>query len=110
MPISTDGGREPAWSPSGRELFYRSSADDEGKRWMMVVDMPANAGSSAGRPRVLFRDDFATTGWARGFDVTADGERFLMVREETRPPRDVTELHVVLNWFEELRRLVPTDN
>ena len=110
MPISTDGGREPAWSPSGRELFYRSSLDDEGKRRVMVVDMPANPSSSAGRPRVLFRDEYGTTGVARDYDVTADGARFLMGREETPPLEEVTELLIVLNWFEELERLVPTNN
>jgi hypothetical protein len=35
------------------------------------------------------------------YDVSADGDRFLMVREEPAPPS--TQVVVVLNWVEELK-------
>jgi len=43
----------------------------------------------------------------RMYDVAVDG-RFLMVVDRGSPSE--TQLHVVLNWFEELKRLVPTHN
>ena len=46
--------------------------------------------------------------WGRSYDVTEDGQRFLVL-EDARPAT-VTKLNVVVNWFEELKRLVPTGN
>ena len=45
----------------------------------------------------------------RVFDVTADGQRFALIEPG---PKELlpTEIHVVFNWFEELKRLVPTDD
>ena len=40
------------------------------------------------------------------YDVSADGQRFLLNRPE--PQSGPSEIRVILNWFEELRRLVPT--
>jgi len=45
----------------------------------------------------------------KSYDVSPDGERFLMVDAPDRELLTVTEIHVVVNWFEELNRLVPTD-
>ena len=41
------------------------------------------------------------------FAVMPDGERFLMVRYE--PAAIPTRINVILNWLEELKRLVPTN-
>jgi len=100
--ISTDGGQEPVWNPKGGELFYRS-----GTR-MMAVDIDTRSGLSAGRPRVLFEGPYLPTAasfpW---YDVSPDGQRFLMLKPTEGDASAPTEIHVVLNWFEELRRLVP---
>ncbi|HSF17430.1 MAG TPA: protein kinase, partial [Vicinamibacteria bacterium] len=89
---STNGGSEPAWSRDGRELFYRRG------REMYVVSF-ANDGIF-GEPTRLFSGDFES-----GYDVSLDGRQFLMIQSE---PTDVRpEIHVVLDWFEELERLVP---
>jgi serine/threonine-protein kinase len=94
--ISTEGGARPVWAPSGRELFYR-----DGDK-MMAVTVETEPEFSAARPRLLYEGRYQ---W--NYDISPDGERFLMIREpETEP---VTQLHVVFNWFEELKRLVPTD-
>ncbi len=101
--ISTDGGIEPAWNPNGRELFYRSN------RRMMAVPVTTQPTFSAGRPAVLFEGDYlASTFPLAGvtYDVTRDGQRFLMVKQNAASP---TEVNVVVNWFEELRRLVPVN-
>ncbi len=102
--VSVGGGAEPVWAPDGRELFYRNG--DE----MMAVDIKLQPEFSAGTPRLLFEGRFLGTGAVhlrRNYDVSLDGQRFLMIqREQDLVP---TEIIVILNWFEELKRLVPTD-
>jgi Tol biopolymer transport system component len=99
--ISTQGGRAPVWSRNGRELFY-SSFDGAS---LMVVDITTQPTFKAGTPRVLLEGGFRLVSGALGpsFDVSADGQRFLMVQNNDANP---TQLNVVLNWFEELKRRV----
>jgi eukaryotic-like serine/threonine-protein kinase len=102
--LSTDGGIEPVWNPNGRELFYRS-----GDR-MMAVAVTTAPTFSAGRPQMLFRGEYLASPFpATGvtYDVTRDGQRFLMVKDA--PQAANMQIHVVVNWFEELKRLVPTN-
>jgi len=40
------------------------------------------------------------------YDISPDGQRFLMIKREQAP----AQINIILNWFEELKRLVPTDN
>ena len=98
--VSTAGGREPMWSRDGTELFYRSEEQ------LMAVDVELGVGFRAGTPRPLFGDTYdRDTGGAGGianYDVTAEGERFVMVRRDA----SAQEVVVVLNWAEELRRLL----
>ena len=100
--ISTDGGKEPVWNPNGRELFYRSGNK------MMAVDVATRPGFTAGRPTPLFAEDFvsSSTGFPN-YDVSRDG-RFLMVQPSANETATPTQIIVVLNWFEELKRLAPT--
>ena len=60
-----------------------------------------------GTPRLLFEGPFRIDGPFRGYDVTADGQRFLMVRAVERPPERVSQIVFVQNWTEELRARVP---
>jgi serine/threonine-protein kinase len=100
--ISTEGGTEPVWNPNGRELFYRS-ADK-----MMAVDIDTQPGFTAGKPRMLFEGPYEPT-WATNpnYDVSADGKRFLMVKASEQEQAS-TQINVVQNWFEELKRRVPS--
>ena len=41
----------------------------------------------------------------RGYDVSPDGQRFLMLQARTRTPDVITTIAVVQNWTEELKRL-----
>ncbi|MBP1598508.1 MAG: serine/threonine protein kinase [Acidobacteria bacterium] len=101
-PISNEGGTEPLWSRNGKQLFYRRS----GQVW--VVDVLTGSGFSAGKPRLLFEQSgYLSNQPIREWDISADGRRFLMVKLEERKPQPVTELILVQNWFEELKRLVP---
>ena len=103
--ISNGGGFDPVWQRSGSELYYRS-----GQKMMAVtiatataikVSAPrqlwegaytAGAGSSCGMPGVT----------SSNYDVTPDGQRFLMVRDEDSATT-ATKIVVVLNWAEELK-------
>jgi eukaryotic-like serine/threonine-protein kinase len=93
--VSTDGGEEPRWSARGDELFYPN-----GQKWM-AVGVAAGTTFTAGRPQMLFEGPFPNIpGYS--YDVSADGRRFLMVKEATTGnPR---EIRIVLNWFEYLRQ------
>ncbi len=93
--ISTGGGREPLWSRDRREIFYRSGDK------MMVVNVTTNPDFNASTPRVLFEGKHLLN----DYDVSPDGQRFLMVRsqEESEPK----QIHIVFNWLEEVKRLVP---
>jgi Tol biopolymer transport system component len=98
--ISTEGssgtaGSGPRWAGNGRELFYRIGNK------MMVVDIKTEPAFTAGKPRLLFEGQFAGGG-----DVAPDGQRFLMI-QAVEPEQPPTQINVVLNWFEELKRRVP---
>jgi len=99
--VSTQGGTEPKWSPDGRELFYRN------RNQMLSVAVTARKGSfEAGPPRVLFGGRFVLSN-NNGYSVSADGKRFLMLRQvgEDKPP---LSLDVVTDWFADVARLSPT--
>jgi serine/threonine protein kinase/Tol biopolymer transport system component len=106
--VSTDGGTQPAWARNGRELFYIIGATAASTR-MMVVDVTLAPTFSASIPRMLFEGRFGTTTPIRGYDVSADGRRFLMIQPKEQPPeRPITQMVVVLNWTEELKAHVST--
>jgi hypothetical protein len=101
--VSTSGALNAAWSPSGNKLYYL----DAGAMW--AVDLGHGDAPVPGLRGKLFEG-----GWAliplgdwdfSDFDVMPDGERFLMIRREPKAIPD--RIHVVVNWYDELRRLVP---
>ena len=99
--VSTGGGGNAVWSRDGRELFYRNSDQ------LMAVPIDSGDELTVGAPTFLFESSFSVPNPVPNiFDVTADGERFLVVESNIRARG---ELQVVLNWFEELERLVPTN-
>ena len=101
--ISTEGGTEPVWNPIGRELFYRSGDK------MMAVEITAQPSFSVGKPKVLFEGPYQPTpATFSNYDVSPDGQRFLMLKASEQAQAAPTQINVVLNWFEELKRRVPT--
>jgi Tol biopolymer transport system component len=101
--ISTEGGTEPAWNRNGRELFYRSGDK------MMAVDIATQPAFAAGKPRMLFEGPYAPAPYpTTNYDVSPDGQRFLMIKPSEQEQAAPTQINVVLNWFEELKRKVPT--
>ena len=103
-PISTGGGREPVWSRDGRKLYFRNVDDTE--MWAVAVEIEPTF--QASRPELLFtRRFFVDANREQTYDVSPDGERFLMVEEiEDRRSQEVI---LVLNWSEDLKRLLPTE-
>ena len=99
--VSTAGGREPIWSHDGTELFYRRGDQ------MISVPLAGGEAFEAGEEKVLFTGNFAveTGGRNQFYGVTPDG-RFIMIAPQT----EATRVNVVLNWFDELRELVPVGN
>jgi eukaryotic-like serine/threonine-protein kinase len=102
--ISTEGGNYPRWARSGKELFYLT---DEGT--VMAVDVRTDGPAfGAGTPRALFKTnalfgDHAGGGSEMPYDVTADGQRFI-VNERLAPANQSTPLTVVLNWQAALKK------
>ncbi|NIW24138.1 MAG: hypothetical protein GWN29_05960, partial [Gammaproteobacteria bacterium] len=68
------GGTQPLWARSGQELFYRSGEE------VMAVSIQPGPGFVAGNPQRLFEDDYILGPGGRNYDVSPDGEAFLMIR------------------------------
>ncbi|HXV60281.1 MAG TPA: protein kinase [Vicinamibacteria bacterium] len=98
--VSTSGGTEPAWSPTGRELFFRNGDA------MLATQVRLEPELRIGTPLPLFEGSYLGSPAARTYDVTRDGQRFLMVKSESEA--STAQIHIVLNWREELERLVPS--
>ena len=102
-----EGGGAPVWSPDGTELFYQSGAQMER---MMAVTVHTEPTFSAETPQELFEGSYQISRYIPGFiqyyDISPDGQRFLMIKLEQQ---EGGQINVVLNWFEELKRLVPTN-
>ena len=98
--ISAGGGTEPVWSRNGRELFYRNGG------WLMAVGIDSEPPLVAGRPQPLFEAPYDEAGPTySNYDTTPDGQ-FIMVRSGQE--REAARLIVITNWFEELKRRVPS--
>jgi serine/threonine protein kinase/Tol biopolymer transport system component len=97
--VSSRGGTQPLWSRNGKEIFYRV----ENK--MMVVDVSGSRDLTLSQPRQLFDQRYVFQNISlANYDVSPDGQQFVMIKDEAGSGR----LNLVLNWTEELKRLVPT--
>jgi serine/threonine-protein kinase len=86
--VSLNGGRNPVWSRDSRQLYFREVEK------LLVATV---AGTTVGRPTMLFDAPM-------GYDVAADGRFFGVLRDTSIPQAPV---NVVINWFDELKRLAP---
>jgi len=97
--VSAGGGEEPVWGPADKEIVYRS-----GTVWMSVP-IALEPEFQRDPPRRLFEGGYLNVP-GPSFDISPDGSRFLLIRPiETQT--SVTEIQIVFNWFEELKRLCP---
>jgi len=110
IPISSNGGEEPLWGPDGGELFYVHQADD-GDAEILRVAVTEEPTFVAGEPEVLFTASSVWEGGSPRWDISSDGQRFLMIKntDEADPAFAQASIAVVDNWFEDLRRLTPTE-
>ena len=112
--VSTNGGTQPLWARNGRELFY---LQPDGTLMSVPVDVVQGRTSfAAGTPATLIAGGAYYATFAnqlgRTYDVSPDGARFLRIKVKEggtnasgAGPQNII---VVQNWFEELKRLVPT--
>jgi serine/threonine-protein kinase len=104
--VSTGGGTMPVWTRDGKELIYLDAATH-----LTAVSVETTGSTfHPGTPTTLVTTAYATPDSNRSYDVSPNGQRFLVIKEGSSsdqsgaPPQIV----VVENWLEELKRLVPT--
>jgi Tol biopolymer transport system component len=104
--ISTGGGAHPLWSRNGRDLLYMapdgalmSTSVDPGPTWAAKAPTRVSQGP-------YFRG--AGVSGARTYDISPDGERFLVLKPVEDTQTAPAQIVVVQNWLEEVKRLVPT--
>ncbi len=95
-PISTGGGTEPVWARDGTEIFYRNGDKT------MAVSVKARPDFAAAAPRLLFQGHFEAGITARSYDVSPDGQRFVMIKGLDREAAPL-QLVLVPDWFDELK-------
>ena len=104
--VSSEGGRTPLWSPKGNELFFVSRSA------LMATTVQLTPAFKRGTTTTLFAagsrilDGRLLGNTGRTFDVSRDGQRFLMMKDASADtPRP--GIIVVQNWFQELQAKVP---
>ena len=105
--ISDGGGWQPMWSGDGKTLFFRS------REGLNAIDVAVEGDEfRAGRPEFLFGEIFGGPAGVRlpgylffDYDVSTDGEKFVVFPRRTEQQSGSSTFHVVSGWFEELRRL-----
>ncbi|MHC4508683.1 MAG: protein kinase domain-containing protein, partial [Planctomycetota bacterium] len=103
--VSIGGGHDPMWSPDDSELYYRGRGE---------LDFMAASLQSDPRFRVVVREELfeGVRFWGMfslraHYDVHPDGQRFLVLNMRNAD-EEVAKVYIVLNWFEELKRRVPS--
>jgi len=88
--ISSDGGSQPRWVRNGREIIYRNGTK--------VISVPVQIQPTfqPGKVMELFDRKFDPGAAVAGYDVSPDGQTFVMTRSERENP---TELRVVVGWL-----------
>jgi eukaryotic-like serine/threonine-protein kinase len=107
--ISSSTGYEPIWSPTGREIFFRSYSE-KGEQLFFSATIPSLAPFRVDPPKELFRaslGQYDATTPNRSWDVSPDGQRFLLLKNMPTSDKAVTAVNVVLNWTDELKRRAP---
>jgi hypothetical protein len=104
--LTRTGGTQPLWARNGQELFYESMGT--------LMRVPVKTGATFdGTPEKVFDAKYLVRqpgeGPGRQYDVSADGKRFLMVKDTGVADKRPQSARIILvqNWFEELKRLVP---
>ena len=101
--VSTDGGEEPRWSPDGRELFYRNNSS------FISAVIRTTSTFEAGAPKLLFNGVFdLRNNTGISYDVDPKGARFIMIRPYQNQTAAPAAIRVILNWGDQVTRVVGT--
>jgi serine/threonine-protein kinase len=101
--ISVDGGTLPAWSRNGRDLFFKKN------RILNVASYQVRGDSFATEtPRVWFEKKIANFPSTMSYDPVPDGKRIVALIPADTPEEPRDRVVFLLNFFDELRRRVPT--
>jgi hypothetical protein len=103
--ITTGNGHHPVWLPRG--LSYRIAGGEQ-----VIVPVDAKSRFAVGNPMPLVSSPLPTVESSanRSYDVSRDGSRVLAIWRESDPmsgDANAQQIEIVINWFEELKRLVP---
>ena len=110
--VSEGGGSAPAWHPSGRELFYGSLPGPDGTGMLMSVQLSGGSPLHPSKPRPLFsfsaREISFGCGPVRLYDLSPDGERFVVMRKlPDPPPPPLDRIQIVHSWGEIVKARAP---
>jgi hypothetical protein len=94
LQISREGGTYPVWPAAGHELIYLDPA-----RRMMTAQVKTGAQVSAEKPEPLFTANYYTMPVGRAFDVSGDGRRFVMIKDDQPSSR---RFIFVQHWLEDV--------
>jgi hypothetical protein len=102
--VSTAGGTRPVWARSDRELFYLDASN-------ALTAVPVDTSGPTlgnGIPTKLFDTKYAEPSPSRNYDVSADGQRFLMLKANATDDPNATPVSMIIveHWFEELKQRV----
>ena len=98
--VSTGGGGLSTWASGGREIIYRQQYK------IMAASVITQPTLRISKPQMLFEYKYPFVGGSNyAYDVTPDGQRFVMLKSDIESPP--TRIEVILNWTEELKRRVP---
>jgi Tol biopolymer transport system component len=102
--VSHDGGTAPIWAPDSSALYYRNA-----KGMLMTAPVQLDPVLTTGTARPLFEvsSKFRSSGNTAAYDITPDGKRFVMTTLPDITDRTPEQIHVVVNWSEELKQRAP---
>jgi serine/threonine-protein kinase len=96
--VSSNGGQHPLWSRDGRELFFISA-----NGMMMSAAIEPGTTFTYDKPTDVFSAAPYYVNVARGYDVSRDAKRFLMLKTaDTKTAK--APIVIVTNWFDEVQR------
>jgi Tol biopolymer transport system component len=103
--ISTAGGVAPKWSRNGKELFYRTLDD----KIMMITYTASGESFRADKPQLWSPGQFTDRGATYNFDLHPDGKRFAVLKAPgAEHTAAVNKVSFIFNFFDEIRRKVPS--
>ena len=91
--VSVEAGSHPRWAPNGKTLFFRRG------NAMLMTEISLSPDFSSSPPRTLFEGRYEAD-----YDVMSGGQQFAMLQAVTGGDEPPVEVHMVTNWFEDLRR------